>query len=247
MLIRHYSAFNPLQYLNSLSVSPLSLPSALPAPRSGRADLSSTIQQLHTMTAGGQQWNSPEHERHCPVSAHPNPTAATGEHPRQKYSTSRSLPFICPLVSLAELQRCELCSPCPEVSHVSHNAWVGFQGKCYYFSDTESAWNISREHCQQLGASLATIDSKEEMEFVLRFRGPANCWIGLHKAEGDERWMWVNGSAFSNWSVFQLQDGGQCAYLNGDRISSTLCYTEKSWVCSRADGCVHWEQKAFPY
>ncbi|XP_015715549.1 C-type lectin domain family 2 member B-like [Coturnix japonica] len=213
------------------------------------------------MTAGGQQWNSPEHEAKllCPGEEKQHFKHSckwnVGRRKSALYSFVSGvlvgvivgiiIIIIMKLVFGRELQRCELCSPCPEVSHVSHNAWVGFQGKCYYFSDTESAWNISREHCQQLGASLATIDSKEEMEFVLRFRGPANCWIGLHKAEGDERWMWVNGSAFSNW--FQLQDGGQCAYLNGDRISSTLCYTEKSWVCSRADGCVHWEQKAFPY
>ncbi|XP_072204913.1 C-type lectin domain family 2 member B-like [Excalfactoria chinensis] len=213
------------------------------------------------MTTGNQQRNSPEHEAEllCP-----------GEENQQfkqgwKWNVGRrKSAFLCfvsgvllgvivgaiiilivRLVSGRVLQRCELCSPCPEVSHVCHDAWVGFQGKCYYFSDTESAWNSSREHCQQLGASLATIDSKEEMEFMLQFRGPANCWIGLHWAEGDERWTWADGSAFSN--RIQPHDGGRCAYLNGDRISSALCHTEKFWVCSRADSSVHWEQKAFPY
>ena len=39
---------------------------------------------------------------------------------------------------------------------------------------------------------------------------------------------------------FELRGGGRCAYLNGDRISSALCHSEKFWVCSRADSYVRW-------
>ncbi|XP_015717054.1 C-type lectin domain family 2 member B-like [Coturnix japonica] len=204
------------------------------------------------MTTEVQQPNSPEHESEL---------LCAGEEKQQfkqgcewnvgigKITILASvggvlLGVIITLLFGRELQRCELCSPCPEVSHVSHNAWVGFQGKCYYFSDTESAWNSSREHCQQLGASLTTIDSKEEMEFMLWFRGPANCWIGLHRAEGDERWMWVNGGAFSNW--FQVRGGGRCAYLNGDRISSALCHLPKYWVCSRSNSTFFCKDGTWP-
>lgn len=90
---------------------------------------------------------------HRPVAVHPNPTSAAGERP---------LPPTCPTLSLSVLQR-PSCSPRPPFSHVCPNAWVGFQGKCYYFSDTESDWNSSREHCHRLGASLATIETEEEM------------------------------------------------------------------------------------
>ncbi|NXC43609.1 CLC2B protein, partial [Penelope pileata] len=88
-----------------------------------------------------------------------------------------------------------------DFSHVCPDAWLGFQGKCYYFSETESDWNTSRENCTDLGASLATIDSEEEMAFMMRYNGQANHWIGLHREEGDTRWMWTNGAAFTNWSV----------------------------------------------
>ena len=90
---------------------------------------------------------------HRPVAVHPNPTSAAGERP---------LPPTCPTLSLSVLQR-PSCSPRPPFSHVCPNAWVGFQGKCYYFSDVESDWNSSREHCHRLGASLATIETEEEM------------------------------------------------------------------------------------
>ena len=41
---------------------------------------------------------------------------------------------------------------------------------------------------------------------------------------------------------FELRGGGRCAYLNGDRISSALCHSEKFWVCSRADSYVRWRK-----
>ena len=90
---------------------------------------------------------------HRPVAVHPNPTSAAGE---------RYLPPTCPTLSLSVLQR-PSCSPRPPFSHVCPNTSIGFQGKCYYFSDTESDWNSSREHCHRLGASLATIETEEEM------------------------------------------------------------------------------------
>ncbi|XP_046765527.1 C-type lectin domain family 2 member L-like isoform X7 [Gallus gallus] len=110
--------------------------------------------------------------------------------------------------------------------------------------DTESDWNSSREHCHRLGASLATIETEEEMEVMLRYQGLEDHWIGLHRAEGAEHWTWADGSAFTNW--FELRGGGQCAYLNGDRISSALCHNEKFWVCSRADSYVRWRKEKYP-
>ncbi|NP_001380653.2 C-type lectin domain family 2 member D-like isoform X1 [Gallus gallus] len=138
-------------------------------------------------------------------------------------------------------------APIPPFSAFGHacpNAWVGFQGKCYYFSKEENDWNSSREHCSAHGASLATIGSAEEMDFMMRFQGPANCWIGLHREEEDAQWTWSDGTAFTNW--FELRGGGRCAYLNGDRISSSLCHLHKHWVCSRADHYVLWKQKVHP-
>ncbi|XP_021239556.1 C-type lectin domain family 2 member D-like, partial [Numida meleagris] len=94
---------------------------------------------------------------------------------------------------------------------------------------------------QPTGSSQTWLCSQE---FMLRYQGPANCWIGLHREEGDEHWTWPDGSAFTNW--FQVRGGGRCAYLNGDRISSALCHTEKYWVCSRADSYVLWRKEIDP-
>ncbi|POI18757.1 hypothetical protein CIB84_017500, partial [Bambusicola thoracicus] len=37
-------------------------------------------------------------------------------------------------------------------------------------------------------------------DFMLRYQGPANCWIGLHREEEDAQWAWSDGTAFTNWS-----------------------------------------------
>ncbi|NXK48837.1 CLC2E protein, partial [Chauna torquata] len=121
--------------------------------------------------------------------------------------------------------------------------WLGFQGKCYYFSETENDWRASWESCKALEASLAPIDSLEELAFIKRYKGQANHWFGLYKDDND-RWMWTNGTAFKNG--FEVRGGGPCAYLNQERISSALCHTKKNWLCSRPDDYILWKQKAYP-
>ncbi|KAM6038903.1 C-type lectin domain family 2 member B-like [Theristicus caerulescens] len=132
--------------------------------------------------------------------------------------------------------------PLPDFSHVCPDAWLGFQGKCYYFSDTESNWTTSQESCEALGASLALIATMDELAFIQRYKGEANHWFGLRKE--DDSWWWSNGTAFNNW--FEVRGGGHCAYLNQERISSSLCHTKKHWLCSRPDEYVLWKQKAHP-
>ncbi|KFU98496.1 C-type lectin domain family 2 member D, partial [Pterocles gutturalis] len=117
--------------------------------------------------------------------------------------------------------------------------WLGFQGKCYYFSNVESNWASSQENCTGLGASLATITTVEELIFIKRYKGEANHWFGLRK-EGDQ-WQWANGTALNSW--LEVSGGGPCAYLNQEKISSSMCHTKKNWLCSRPDNYVLWKQK----
>ncbi|XP_075268236.1 C-type lectin domain family 2 member B isoform X2 [Opisthocomus hoazin] len=132
--------------------------------------------------------------------------------------------------------------PRPDFSHVCPDAWLGFQGKCYYFSEVESNWTTSQESCKALGSSLALISTVDELIFIKRYKGEANHWFGLRKEDGG--WWWANGTAFDNW--FDVGGGGPCAYLNRERISSSLCHTKKNWLCSRPDDYVTWKQKAYP-
>lgn len=41
--------------------------------------------------------------------------------------------------------------------------WIGYRGKCYYFSEAEGNWTSSQDNCSALGASLAMLDSMEDL------------------------------------------------------------------------------------
>ncbi|XP_077187434.1 uncharacterized protein LOC143834493 [Paroedura picta] len=121
------------------------------------------------------------------------------------------------------------CSPwiisCPE-------SWVGYQGRCYYFSESEGTWDFSQRQCSSYGASLASIDTQREMEFLMRYKTSADHWYGLRKKADSQQWKWTNDSIFNNW--FHIEGKGFCAYLNDGRTSSARCDTPKNWICSRA-------------
>ncbi|XP_032533038.1 C-type lectin domain family 2 member B-like [Chiroxiphia lanceolata] len=126
-----------------------------------------------------------------------------------------------------------------EFSHVCPDTWLGFQEKCYYFSEAEGNWTTGRERCEALGASLATISTREELAFLLRYKGEANHWIGLGKR--DNGWEWINGTALNG--RFEVRGEGPCGYLSYGWISSSLCHTEKNWICSRPDDYELWKGK----
>uniref|UniRef100_A0A674IE48 C-type lectin domain-containing protein n=1 Tax=Terrapene triunguis TaxID=2587831 RepID=A0A674IE48_9SAUR len=116
------------------------------------------------------------------------------------------------------------------------NGWVVFQGKCYYFSEAEGNWTYSWSNCSSLGASLAGIDTQQDMDFMLRYRSPRDHWFGLWRERDLRPWRWVNGTEFNNW--FHIGGGGECAYLKETKaISSSRCSMERHWICSKPHVC----------
>ncbi|XP_032643791.1 C-type lectin domain family 2 member B-like [Chelonoidis abingdonii] len=130
-------------------------------------------------------------------------------------------------VVLAVLYGCSsaaLGPACPD-------GWVGYQRKCYYFSEAEGNWNHSQRHCSSLCASLAAIDSGQEMDFMLRYKGKFDHWIGLRRYWG-QPWKWANGTKFNN--LFPIGGGGDCVYLNDlGGASSLRCTSERHWICTK--------------
>nr|XP_005312585.1 C-type lectin domain family 2 member B-like [Chrysemys picta bellii] len=110
------------------------------------------------------------------------------------------------------------------------DGWVGYRGKCYYFSEGEGNWESSQYNCSSLGASLAGIDTLQDLAFLMRYKGRTYHWIGLRR-EGSQPWKWVDGTEFNN--MFEVKGGGSCAYLNDVAVISSRCQTEKNWVCSK--------------
>ncbi|CAM4637102.1 unnamed protein product [Lepidochelys olivacea] len=112
------------------------------------------------------------------------------------------------------------------------DGWMGYRGKCYYFSEREGSWTDSRSRCSAPGASLAGINSEQEMAFLLRHKGVYD-WIGLRREPG-QPWKCTNGSEFNH--LFQIRGGGDCAYLNDEKgVSSSRCYMGRRWICSKPE------------
>uniref|UniRef100_A0A8C4W3Q2 C-type lectin domain-containing protein n=1 Tax=Gopherus evgoodei TaxID=1825980 RepID=A0A8C4W3Q2_9SAUR len=111
------------------------------------------------------------------------------------------------------------------------DSWIGYLGKCYYFSEAEGNWTYSQSHCSGLNASLAGIDTQQEMDFLMNHKGPSDHWIGLGR-EPDQPWMWTNSTEFNKW--FPIAGGGLCAFLNRGDVSSSSCWRNARWICSKA-------------
>ncbi|KAB1254600.1 C-type lectin domain family 2 member D [Camelus dromedarius] len=118
-----------------------------------------------------------------------------------------------------------LVPACPEY-------WIGFQRKCFYFSDDTKNWTFSQRFCNSQGADLVQVETLQELDFLLRYKGPYDHWIGLSREEG-QLWKWINGTEWN--SSFPIKGGGECAYLNDKGASSARHYSERKWICSKPD------------
>ncbi|XP_069036391.1 C-type lectin domain family 1 member A-like isoform X2 [Lepisosteus oculatus] len=82
----------------------------------------------------------------------------------------------------------EVCEICPSSWHRGPN------GTCYFVSSEGKSWDFSYNACSVLGAHLAVIQDREELEMlrevtVTGFR----YWIGL-SSNGSARWRWLDGT-----------------------------------------------------
>ncbi|CAM4561219.1 C-type lectin domain family 2 member E-like isoform X1 [Lepidochelys kempii] len=151
------------------------------------------------------------------------------------------------IATIAELLRVEkskppLAAPGPPAVPCCPDGWIGYRGKCYYFSETEGNWTYSRSHCSALNASLAGIDSEQEKDFLLLYKGFLDRWIGLQREPG-QPWRWPNGTEFDQ--RFPIRGGGDCAFLmDEDWFGSSRCSTWRRWICSKPDLYTTWKKYA---
>ncbi|XP_062829773.1 C-type lectin domain family 2 member D isoform X2 [Anolis carolinensis] len=129
-------------------------------------------------------------------------------------------------------QPCPVCPP--PVDAACPDGWVGYQGKCYYRSDSEKNWSSSANHCSTFGAFLAVFETQQVLAFLVNFTRPLHYWIGLSKT-GDT-WRWPNGSEFKKQSL--VRGDGECAYINDIGLSSTRCTANNLFLCSQDDACI---------
>ncbi|KAK7796631.1 hypothetical protein U0070_000413 [Myodes glareolus] len=119
--------------------------------------------------------------------------------------------------------------PCPR-------DWIGFGNKCFYFSEDTSNWTFSQNFCMALEAQLARFDNMEELNFINRYKGTFDYWIGLHRESPQHPWRWMDNTEYNN-SV-PVRGAEEYAYLNNNGISSARIYADRRWICNKPNNYI---------
>ncbi|XP_040091095.1 C-type lectin domain family 2 member B-like isoform X1 [Oryx dammah] len=108
--------------------------------------------------------------------------------------------------------------------------WIGFQDKCYYFSEEEEDWDSSRYNCLSQNASLVMIATTKEKRFLKRFKCTSDHWIWQDMTE-HLTGQWVDENIHNKG--INMTENEICFYLNEDGVATARCYTERKWICRK--------------
>ncbi|KAM9309131.1 uncharacterized protein KZ484_025221 [Pholidichthys leucotaenia] len=126
---------------------------------------------------------------------------------------------------------------CSIAGKVCQQGWITFNNKCYYVSKASETknWEKSRLDCQQKGANLVIITSKDEHDFVSKFH--QNIWIGLSDKQQEGKWKWVDGSDLVQgfWKSGEPNNAGNedCAEISAGKWNDIPCSNELPWICGQ--------------
>ncbi|XP_066109254.1 C-type lectin domain family 2 member D-like [Saccopteryx bilineata] len=115
------------------------------------------------------------------------------------------------------------------------DGWIGYLGKCFYFSENTTTWTASQNFCISHEATLAVINTTKELDFLKRYSDHSQYWIGLSRKPG-QTWKWIDETIYSGW--FKVIGIGECAYLHNIGISSSSSHLVRKWICSKLDPCI---------
>ncbi|XP_075019125.1 C-type lectin domain family 2 member B-like isoform X1 [Calonectris borealis] len=122
------------------------------------------------------------------------------------------------------LRKLPQLEPCPD-------DWLYYKKKCYYHSGAMADWHSSQESCSAYGASLAVIDSHQELNFIMYRIRITDFWIGL-RSKGN-KFLWVNGESFdTNLFHVNITNDGDCVHIDSAVISTRRCSSLRNWLCT---------------
>ncbi|XP_029437539.1 early activation antigen CD69-like isoform X2 [Rhinatrema bivittatum] len=88
------------------------------------------------------------------------------------------------------------------------DGWIWYRGKCYFFYENSTDWDEAQSFCASHNASLAVIETLQELNFTMHYKVHSNHWIGLRREKG-KPWKWPDGSEFNNLVTSQYKDEGR--------------------------------------
>ncbi|XP_036445756.1 C-type mannose receptor 2 [Colossoma macropomum] len=136
----------------------------------------------------------------------------------------------------------------PETAEDSGLEWVNFEEAQYKLFPHRSTWKQARRICSWFSASLASIHSIEERQFVASIVHKVSrmdsdpYWIGLHTFENDGRYRWSDHSVLNyvSWGPGQprpLTRDSKCVYISGSKgeWAEQKCHIDLPYVCKRVN------------
>uniref|UniRef100_A0AAZ1X8Z5 C-type lectin domain-containing protein n=1 Tax=Oreochromis aureus TaxID=47969 RepID=A0AAZ1X8Z5_OREAU len=122
--------------------------------------------------------------------------------------------------------------------------WMRFGCSCYFKSTESKTWSDSRRDCQDKGADLVMINSKEEQKFVNELNMRGESWVGLRakNTSSGYEWEWVDGSLLTEtfWAEGEKSTNffsyGVCCDNNANlkqAVEHYEGYNSNKWICEK--------------
>ncbi|XP_054420052.1 C-type lectin domain family 5 member A [Pteronotus mesoamericanus] len=116
---------------------------------------------------------------------------------------------------------------------VCPSRWNFHQGRCFFLSTSERAWNKSRGNCEAQGSTVAIVNTPEKVKFLQDITGAEKYFIGLQYQHAEKRWRWINNSIFNGNVTNQLQSF-DCATMGLTKtFDAASCDTPHRWICEK--------------
>ncbi|KAK1799309.1 hypothetical protein P4O66_007550, partial [Electrophorus voltai] len=136
----------------------------------------------------------------------------------------------------------------PENTEDTGLEWVDFEEAQYRLFEHRSTWEQARRICSWFDASLASIHSAREKQFLASTVRKMSriesdlWWIGLHTYENDGRFRWSDHSVLNyvSWGPGQPQAitrDRKCVHISGSKgeWSDQKCHVDLPYICKRVN------------
>ena len=125
--------------------------------------------------------------------------------------------------------------PAPATADCPSDDWItGYNGFCYILVNNTWPWYVSKDACDQVAATGATLTSIHDAQlnaFVAEtVAGEEEAWLGMTRATTYADWTWTDGTPF-NFSYWYQDE----PYGTGELCGVTNCGRVGEWCAKSCD------------